>query len=81
MSKREMQIELEKRARAIGKAIGDRLPSTMGFCLVMFDFGRGGNATYVSNAERADMVAALEEMLGHLKAGTVESPITGGLEP
>lgn len=34
---------------------------------VLFDFGDGGTMSYVSNAQRADMVKALEELLGKLR--------------
>jgi len=52
---------LEAKARSVGKVIGDSLPPGVGFALLMFDFGEGGQMTYVSNAQRDDMVRALRE--------------------
>lgn len=40
-----------------------------GFALVLFSF-EGPELTYVSNAERADMINALEELVGNLKRGS-----------
>ena len=39
------------------------------FALTMFTEGEGGWATYCSNAEREDMIEALEEMVENLKKG------------
>jgi hypothetical protein len=35
----------------------------LGFALIVFDFGKGGNQ-YISNGKRTDMIAALRELLG-----------------
>lgn len=73
--------DLESVAQEIGSLIdstlGDSLLGhrTVGFALLMFDFGEGGNMTYVSNAERQDMIKALEECLGNLRAGRDKPPI------
>ncbi len=47
----------------------------VGFALLMFDFGPGG-LTYISNAKREDMVAALFECAAALQAGEDQPPIT-----
>jgi hypothetical protein len=39
------------------------------FALTMFTEGEEGWATYCSNAEREDMIKALEEMVENLKKG------------
>lgn len=39
------------------------------FALTMFTEGEDGWSTYCSNAEREDMIAALEEMVEKLKKG------------
>jgi hypothetical protein len=72
--------DLEQTARDIGGVIAEAIRKSrghgkVGFALMLFDFGAGGNSTYVSNAERQDMILALEELLGHLKAGTDAPPI------
>lgn len=38
-----------------------------GFALLLFTFGEEGAATYVSNADRGDMIRAVEEWLKHAK--------------
>jgi hypothetical protein len=57
----------------IGSALGDVLKARTpgaGFALLLFDFGEKGNIAYVSNANREDMIEALGELLGNLKAET-----------
>lgn len=49
--------------RAIADQIKERLPAGKGFALFMFDFGEGGSMTYLSNANRDDMVKAIQEWL------------------
>lgn len=49
---------------------GDRV----GFALIVFDFGGGGNIQWASNGERTDMIAALRELLGKWAAdGSVQN--------
>lgn len=74
---------LEVTARALAERIQPILKVTyevtgigpFGFCVVVFELGKSGVSTYVSNAEREGMVKALEEMLVQLKAGMVADPI------
>lgn len=56
--------------RAIGAAVNDSVggPGKMGFALLIFDFGDGGTMAYSSNARRADMIRALDELLVKLRA-------------
>lgn len=65
--------ELERVARDIGHRIGDRIADEghgkkIGFTLLIFDFGGGGNITYIPNANREDMKRAMREMLLKLEA-------------
>lgn len=55
--------ELEKQARDIGLTIKGALPPGVGFALLVFDFGEGGSLTWISNAERDDMLRALQEFM------------------
>lgn len=54
--------KLEQKARDIGKLIMKGLPKNVGFTLVLFDFGVGGNMTYVSNGRRLDILNMLKEL-------------------
>lgn len=49
------------------ESVTDRLPGNWGFCLFLFTFGERGSATYISNAQREDMINALQELIEHWK--------------
>ena len=42
---------------------GESQPKRIGFCLLMAEFGKinGGRVNYISNGERADMIAMVKE--------------------
>ena len=40
---------------------------TVGFFLSVFKFGDGGRCSYISNAQRADVVALLKEMIARFQ--------------
>jgi hypothetical protein len=76
MSKRERTEEelhrLETVAQRVGGLIGGAIDSGDSgalFALLMFTPGEEGWMTWVSNAERPDMVKALREMADKLEAG------------
>lgn len=58
--------QLEDQAREIGRVIASALPAGKGFTLLLFDFGEGGEMTFISNGNRADVVEALRELIGKL---------------
>ena len=43
--------------------IGSELPNGWGFNLLLFTFGEGGSLFYIANAERADVHAAMRELI------------------
>lgn len=55
--------QLEEQARQVASSIGGSLPAGVGFTLLLYSFGEGGHLTYISNANRADMVKAMRELL------------------
>ena len=55
--------EIEKQLKEIGGSIAKSLPEGWGFTLFIFSFGEGGSTFYLSNAERGDMMQALEEFM------------------
>lgn len=67
----EKLTTLENLCRDIGGVIQGAIPaqSGVGFALLLFDFGEAGHLTYVSNAQRADMIKALYECIANLQAG------------
>mgnify|MGYP001589287051 CR=1 FL=1 len=75
--------DLEHTCRMIGEAIGSVLAeqhgkSQVGFALLLFDFGDGGHLTYLSNANRLDMIKALYECAAMLGAGADQPPLASG---
>jgi hypothetical protein len=59
---------MEKICRDIGQLIGSAMPEGWGFSLLVFEFGGpGGNASYISNARRVDMIKALREQADRLE--------------
>jgi hypothetical protein len=53
---------------------GDKRPKTTGFVLLAFEFGKteGGRVNYISNADRADMIAAMKEWLARAEGRYAE---------
>ena len=56
--------------RVIANSIKRQIPGT-GFMLFTFDFNSKGRGNYVSNANRQDMIEALEELISNLKKGNI----------
>jgi len=75
------QREIEASARGIAKAIGSVVPNGVGFTLLLFTFDHDANEdgflTYVSNAERVDMLAAMKEFIAR-NEGRAVAPTKGG---
>ena len=64
MSNFEVHNErIEESLHTIGRVIAGQLPAGWGFALLVFSFGEGGSTFYISNAQRDDMVQALEEFI------------------
>jgi len=61
--------QMERTAREVGRLLGGHMPAGCGFALFVFEYGPGGWLTYMSNAERADMVNALKEFLVRVELG------------
>ena len=62
---------MEAKLRDIGELLGVAIEQAdgWGFCLMMFDFGKDGVMSYISNAQRENMIHILHEFLGRLSAG------------
>lgn len=45
----------------------------LGFTLILFEFGEGGNMSYASTAQRGDFLRLLDEMRGKLAAVTPDA--------
>jgi hypothetical protein len=54
--------QLQEKANELGHRIGSALPDGAGFALVLFDYGPTGSTTYISSAQREDLVKLLREL-------------------
>lgn len=72
---RAARAQLEDHIRGIGgilrEAVTDLGGPSLGFALLLFDFGDKGSIAYTSNAKRLDMINALEELAAKLRLGTL----------
>jgi hypothetical protein len=67
MAKSEILLELEKEARRLGRKLKKEMPPGCGFGLVLFTFGDGDELTYLSSANRSDMINVYKELIQHLE--------------
>jgi len=64
--------KMEKVNREVGALIGESIKQSggkYGFALFMFSFGNEQEMTWISNAERVDMIAALKEFIAKAESG------------
>lgn len=61
------RAQMDAGARVLADELTARLPVGLGFALLLFEFGAGGERglAWISNAERRDMIKAAIEWLGH----------------
>lgn len=58
----------EEALRNVGRKIKDEiLPEGYGFALLVFPFNEEGGMFYMSNAQRGDMIKAMEEWIENAK--------------
>lgn len=55
--------EIVRNNQEIGRLIASQMPPGWGFALLVFTFGDGGTMTYISNAQREDMLKAMQEFM------------------
>jgi hypothetical protein len=63
------RLKLEADCSRVGRKLAEQLKPGVGFALLMFDFGEGGNLAYLSNAQRSDMIKTLREFIEKLEGG------------
>ena len=78
----EQFAERERRTQAIAQAIAQVMEPGEGFCIMTFDLNQsedegGGFTTYVSNANREDMVKMLRETAISIEFGRDQPPGKG----
>ena len=68
-------IKMRSLAEGIDEVLnGPVRPKKVGFALLMFEFGHvdNGRVNYISNADRADMFAAVKEWVARMEGRYVE---------
>lgn len=53
----------EATLRKLGEYLKDQMAPGMGFALLLFNNGPGGNMFYLSTARRTDMIKAMQEFI------------------
>ncbi len=59
--------EMNEIAAILDGALNPRGVTKTGFVLLVFDFEPGSRMNYISNAERADMIVALRELVANFE--------------
>ena len=59
--------DAEKMLNEIGALLRSACPPGYGFSLLIFSFGEGGNLFYTSNAQREDMIRAMQEFIAKFR--------------
>lgn len=59
----EIPADVLEVMREYARTLSGRLPPEWGFTLLIFTYGEGGAMTYISSAERADMLKAMYEFI------------------
>lgn len=59
--------KIRKTANEIAVKLHSALPPGIGFALLLFDLGEGGNMSYISDAERVSMIAAMKELIQNME--------------
>ena len=73
----ETDNHLRELAEILADVLEDIYNKRMGFGLVVFEFHKVGVGDYVSNAERNDMIKALQELAERLEKNEVIPPAIG----
>lgn len=60
---------IKRKMNTIAKRVDDELPEGFGFCVLVFPFGekKDSQLMYASNADRLDIVKAMEEWIEKTK--------------
>ena len=68
------RLALEQLSRDLIGYSMHKLGRRIGLALFVFEFGDRGTLAYISNAQRADMVAVVKEWLAREEAGLTTDP-------
>lgn len=74
ITRQQLEAPLQKLARSLDSTLHAQVGERVGFALLVFDFGDTGNVAYVSNAQRPEMIKALQEILAKWESGLSTDP-------
>jgi hypothetical protein len=80
VTREQLMAKAREIAPGLDLMLAEDLGERTGFMLFLFDFasrqpdGKHGNMAYISNAQRADIIALLDEIKGNLQAGLTTDP-------
>ncbi len=60
----------------LASVIDRHLPPGTGFALLIFDFGDTGDLSWISNAERDDMIATMKDFIARNEGRAMPGPTT-----
>jgi hypothetical protein len=58
----DAEAETKELMQSVASALEEVFPK-LGFCLMIFEFNKSGQMNYISNADRRDVVEAMEEFI------------------
>ncbi len=64
--RQQLRIHLERECRKLADILKPHVRESTGFTLLLYDMGEDGNISYVSTADRGDMMATFRELLDNL---------------
>lgn len=78
MSGQKLNPTMTPEVKAAGEALADiidsALPDNHGFALLIFEFGDEGNLSWISNADRDDMLATMKDFIARHEGRALDPP-------
>lgn len=76
-SRKQLETGLQGIMRALDETLHEVHGERIGVTLFVFELGKEGgtNVVYTSNAERADMIAAVKAWLSRVEVGMTDDPL------
>ncbi len=69
-----MTAEVQASGEKLAKVIESALPPGHGFALLIFEWGDQGNLSWISNAQRDDMIATMKDFIARHEGRALDPP-------
>ena len=69
-----MTPEVKAAGERLAKIIDAALPPGHGFALLIFEWGDQGNLSWISNAQRDDMIATMKDFIARHEGRAMDPP-------